>query len=539
MQEVLEAIERHLGRSLPISQLDYYQVIGLEVYCDDPQQIRKALQDATNRWMQSETGKHPESAQIIAKLLKQAQTILLDEDKRERYNLQLKKLRGSQTDALPLAKDPGPANSVNSDDSDVDSRLFPSGDPMVPFSFETDGVQSASRGAPCVLLERIRDPHVRLAELEQLFPSLAEFEYESQRVENTANAFAVSSPPKRDSVSGGVSLAQQISRKRKRKRILVSLLFFFGAQAILGVAIWAYMREQSRIASKDKGLAKGQFEAGNADAPKLPGIPNGARNENGIFPKEKPTEEGSTGAMPSMPKDKSTNGETKAREPVPKPEAMTQPTTEPVPEPMPMPSANPVPEKPAPMTMEDAAPTAESSEWKKRMAMARESLNRADFATFEKEIAQGVETAQTPMGRDQAARLDQLGQLYKIGTESFEEARKKLKGTSSIRVGTTEFSIVETTAEKLVVRVSGKNQSHPWDKLPFGIAIALLDLTLDPQASTDVAARAVFFSLAPQFREAATKNELLKKRIDAWFEKTVGKDPIRNDLPQALTDSFE
>ncbi|MFN9435824.1 MAG: hypothetical protein ACK6DC_12915 [Planctomycetota bacterium] len=64
-------------------------------------------------------------------------------------------------------------------------------------------------------------------------------------------------------------------------------------------------------------------------------------------------------------------------------------------------------------------------------------------------------------------------------------------------------------------------------------------MSLDSQAPTDVAARAVFFSLAPQFREAAAKNELLKKRIAGWFEKTVGKDPIRKDLPQALTDSYE
>jgi hypothetical protein len=49
----------------------------------------------------------------------------------------------------------------------------------------------------------------------------------------------------------------------------------------------------------------------------------------------------------------------------------------------------------------------------------------------------------------------------------------------------------------------------------------------------------VFFSLAPQFREAATKNDSLKKRIAGWFEKSLGKDTIRVDLPQALTDSFE
>jgi hypothetical protein len=189
--------------------------------------------------------------------------------------------------------------------------------------------------------------------------------------------------------------------------------------------------------------------------------------------------------------------------------------------------------------MESDTPIAESMEWKKLMANARKALDRADFETFEKEIATGVETAKTSSGREQAARLDQLGQLYKIGSDSFQEAKKKLKGTSSIRMGTTEVSIVDNTAEKLVVRVSGKNQAHTWEKLPFGLAIGMLDLTLDPEAPTDVATRAVYFSMAPQFRDVAAKNELLKKRIAAWFDKSAGKAPIRADLPQALTDSFE
>jgi hypothetical protein len=67
----------------------------------------------------------------------------------------------------------------------------------------------------------------------------------------------------------------------------------------------------------------------------------------------------------------------------------------------------------------------------------------------------------------------------------------------------------------------------------------MLDLTLDSEKPTDVAARAVFFSLAPQFRESAAKSDLLKKRIATWFEKSAGKEQILSDLPQALTDSFE
>jgi hypothetical protein len=576
MQEVLEAIERHLGRTIPISQLDYYQVIGLELYCNDPQQIRKALQEATNRWMQSETGKYPESAQIIAKLLKQAQTILLDPERRERYNLQLEKLRSSQAEVPQLARGAGGDKSV-SDREDKGDRedkaedayhLFPNADPMAPFSFESAASSSFSRDSSCALLERIRDPQSRLAELELLFPSLSNYEYAPSEEDSNVNSYSAPSlssfSPIRDGTSGGLSLAQQMARRRKRKRIILSLLFFFGSQAILGVAIWAYMRDQSRLASKNKRLADGQWQADNPENPKLPSISKGAKDETGIFPSEQPpAEENANSKNPSSPDEPKRNQSNRSRQPGSKPEVMpgskdlqmaapepaeetkpqpdSNPTSPSVPapdDPTAMPDMKPSPEK-SPAGMESETPTEESKDWKKLMLGARSALDQAKFETFEKEIAKATETAQTPAGSKQAARLDQLGQLYKIGNDSFEEAKKKLKGTSSLRMGSSAISIVENSPERLVVKVSGKNQIHPWEKLPFGIAIAMLDLTLDSEKPTDVAARAVFFSLAPQFRESAAKSDLLKKRIATWFEKSAGKEQILSDLPQALTDSFE
>lgn len=290
---------------------------------------------------------------------------------------------------------------------------------------------------------------------------------------------------------------------------------------------------------KDKGPNRVQLGATDTDTPQLPGVSNSGASEKEMFPRtELSADRARDPQTPAMPETKLPTVPSGMVNPEVEPKPETAPRSVPMPAPPPTseptsPTGNPAPE------MQSDANMKEGSEWKQQMATARKTLERADFETFEKEIARCVETAQSKLGRDQAARLDQLGQLYKIGTESFEEAKKKLKGTSSIRVGTTQFSIVESTTEKLVVRVSGKNQSHPWGKLPFGIAIALLDLTLDSEAPTDVATRAVFFSLAPQFQETAQKNELLKKRIAAWFEKSVGKDSIRADLPQALSDSFE
>ena len=181
----------------------------------------------------------------------------------------------------------------------------------------------------------------------------------------------------------------------------------------------------------------------------------------------------------------------------------------------------------------------ETPEWKAGMAKAKEALVSRDPSKFEPLIAAMLDKATTKLGKDQTARLDQAGQLLKIYAESFEEAKLKAKGASSLKVGAAEVSIVESTPEKLIIRAQGKNQSYEWDKLPFGIAAAICDLGLSESAPVDIAARAIFFSIHPFYQEAAKSNNLVTKRIDGWFERSLGKESVRADLKQFLTDRYE
>ena len=96
-----------------------------------------------------------------------------------------------------------------------------------------------------------------------------------------------------------------------------------------------------------------------------------------------------------------------------------------------------------------------------------------------------------------------------------------------------QVNIVEVKENELIVRVQGKNERYPWDRLPPGIANAMAEFALSDSEPTDVAARAVYFSLSP------AKNDLFAKRVKEWFEKSVGKGSIRQDLVQALTDTYE
>jgi hypothetical protein len=62
---------------------------------------------------------------------------------------------------------------------------------------------------------------------------------------------------------------------------------------------------------------------------------------------------------------------------------------------------------------------------------------------------------------------------------------------------------------------------------------------LSESAPVDVAARAIYFSLTPFYQEEAKANTLITKRIDGWFERSAGKESVRADIKQFLTDTYE
>jgi hypothetical protein len=202
-----------------------------------------------------------------------------------------------------------------------------------------------------------------------------------------------------------------------------------------------------------------------------------------------------------------------------------------------MPSLNPaaVPESMAPIpVMPNAMPDAKNTaQWAKAMTEGKAALQKLDFDAFGNSMQSALALS---MGDDQTAkqkRLDQFGQLYQIAIDAMKEARTKTRGTDVITVGKNRISIVEVKSESVIVRVSGESKTYLWSEVPMGIALGFLDLTLSNTDPTDLAARAVYLSFS------AAKTDLHAKRIEEFFSKSIGKGDIRQDLPQALTDTYE
>lgn len=606
MNEILAAIEKHLKRPLKASQLDYYQVIGLEPFCTDKSAIESALKTALEQIRTSEssnpaTQEKPSqttdptgSLQVVQKLLRQAQSILLDPSKKTAYDSQLAQLFESQkkqkelgknapsrtqatvgiverTSNRPSAGTSSPTIAPNA------SELLPMGDPMLPFNPASIAPDSFARASSSLNLT----PEKRRAELSELFPSLMLMSIQPEPTQEQPPAWLVAADRKpsanastranpngsiadkdqldaakrsetKSTETNRVDLVEQLRSRRRRRNLLAVGGMVLAALGLLGFASFRFVSNRQLVAQQNRnkpadrptenlqGNAILGADPSNAKPPDLKiGASTKGRNRKG--PNESPLPElpsvGFSTPDASLPM---TDNPAMAKPPVQvppvqmPPDAPGNPDAPSSPEPAPE-----TPPEPTPVPTPEPAMANETPEWKAGMAKAKEALVSRDPSKFEPLIAAMLDKATTKLGKDQTARLDQAGQLLKIYAESFEEAKIKAKGASSLKVGATEVSIVESTSEKLIIRAQGKNQTYEWDKLPFGIAAAVCDLGLSESAAVDIAARAIFFSIHPFYQEAAKSNNLVTKRIDGWFERSLGKESIRADLKQFLTDRYE
>lgn len=587
MNEIISAIEQHLQRRLKVSQLDYYQVLGLEPFCADKSKIETALDSAQQMTRKSEQSNKENkdataSLALVNKLLRQAQAILLDPSKKTAYDSQLAKLFESQKkqkalgDSAPATattsigilstasskssaskSTSGTASANKTGASPVSnaSQLLPPGDPMQPYLVPFSNQTTAS-GTLSTAMNFSVDK--RRAELSELFPSLMLSSLQTEPAQDQTPAWLIAADRKggkpktevpieaatasspQPPATKPVDLVDQLRKRRKRRNLLAVGSMILAALGFLGIASYRFISNRMQIAQQEKKSPRENSpinpQAGDPDAqgsatkppPELTIRSNKPRNGR----------PGSDTPLPQLP---GVNRDPSADQAMPQ-------ANMPEPEPMPKPAENkPADNKPEEMKPEEMKPepapapmpAGESPEWKSSMTQAKELLVKGDLKKFEPMMASLLDKAVTKEGKEQTLRLDQAGQLYRIYVDSFEEAKRKAKGASTLKVGAAEVSIVEATAEKLVVRAQGQNKTYMWDKLPLGIAAALSDLGLSESEPVDVAARAIYFSVTPYYQEEARGNNLISKRIDGWFERSAGKGSVRADLKQFLTDKYE
>lgn len=557
MSDLSQAIERYFGRTVDADNLDHYRLLGIAPGCSDVAEIKTALKAAAATWksVSTQADANKLQAQQIAILIKQAQTVLLDPAQKRAYDEQWKDRWSIEKDVGKSVSQSPASVSIESIGTGSTSSPWPSGDPYAEFEPSLLLSQTATATLP------IPSAATRWSELEQSIPNLRELRNRSQEVEAATQHSRFNetmgqrpAPGASSSESSPIAKIELLRKSRLRKQRLYLGGFLVVAFAFLGVAGFMFYqnRQQVAAASPEKKDPKNATKNDNTAATKSPiGSPanNKSKGPPPVLPKvnsstddgDSPKDDSASMKEPSMSGPGMDSG--KGDKPM-QDDMSNQPTKDPTPTPENPSKPNPdtptkpeTPTKPAEeMTMEPKAPemTADSKkQWTEKMKAARAAIDKADFAKFGKLMEELINIPSDAVMDAKRARLDQMGQLYEIYINAMKEARKKTRGTDVLTVGKNKVNIVEVKDDVLIVRVAGKNERYPWDKLPPGIALAMAELTLSETEPTDVAARAIYFSLAP------TKNEATDKKVKTWFENSLGKGDVRKDLDQALTDKYE
>lgn len=506
MSEILQAIEFHLGRKLNGPGWNYYSLLGVQPTATSDE-IKVALKAAAAAWNASDRKASPARAQKVAQLLRDAQATLLDSSKRSAYDEQL--------------QEEGDEEFFNQNPMEMfdPSRLAPQ-------DFTPPWAGPEERYASLVAVMAPSSRPMRAFDMASegslaLPPSLPAFQASAP-----SNAVSQTSPSSGASTSSATARIQALKRKRQRNQLITMSAILISAIGFLSYAAVQFIASQKRLAKQDtpQNVAPAElqreFEEGmkanaaqKSDTPPaasdLPSLPTGDANVTAA-------EAGAAMPANEMP----SPFEIK---PMELPSELSNPAG------MAEKPAMEVPPAPSPTPIAAMA----SGNWSARMKEARDSLSKPDFVAFGKAMEAAVQIPMTPEMEAKQKRLDQLGQLYQMAVEAMREARNKTRGTEEISVGKNLVTIVEVNDETIVVRVAGKNERYNWNQLPLGLALAMSDLTLSDREPTDLAARAVYLSLAPN------KTALYDKKIKEYFEKSLGKGEIRADLPQAFTDSYE
>ena len=518
MSDLLSAIKQHLGIRIREGQLNHYSLFGLDKNASS-NDIKQAVRTAVTAWNGSDTKSDPESAQQVAKLIKQAQAILLDESKKQEYDQQL-----------------------SGQGSTAHEALFPQADPYA--SFDPSACLIGAGISPTVhSFGSVNDRWNQLRRqiptlsLPSMAPVVSEDRLDSVKTVSQKTAHT-------EQTESAASRIERLKRKRKWKQALSVAGFVVVAIAFLGYAgirfLWNRQELAKRLetdvenATPIKTLAKPKESIPKSIGGKI-AIKATGNDPAFVLPTLSKEDSSVDSAVAFTENDPFGNASKAANstEPMKPDSTPTEPMQSP-PTPPPTEAVKPAPLKPnEDKPMVPATTGTSKADWVAAMLKAKEAVTKTDFATFHKQIELALPLSNNDDMMSKHARLDQLGQLYEIFIKSVHEAKSKMRGADTLSVGKLLVNIVEIKDDELIVRMQGKNERYAWDRLPPGIAIALADLTLSDQEPTDIAARAVYFSLSP------VRNDLFAKKVKDWFEKSVGKGSIRKDLVQALTDTYE
>ena len=528
MADIATLVQQYLTIPSKPKRLNYYTVLGLKELLDDRTVIAVAIESAIEKLKSADRTTDPAGFEQVVKVVRQARATLLDDEKKQAYDTQLKS-------SLSKSNSTREANARSVSESSKLATLLPQGDPGAPFSMSDFLKQPVDQQETETAAQR----HIALAEFARNSnpptpssdTSMSSKTDAEERSPNS-NGSLLGMNRSMAGSNAGRELQELIRRNRQKKNMVAASIAIGGSLIVVLIGVWMFISNQleqnKRLAKNANGPSLANVFQPNAtdvdsneSINQVPGTQSKPRMNLGVLPSSSNETIGSLprlgmGDEPSMASPENPKA-TPAMPPAP------MNTPEPSPEPkMPVETAKPM------------ASNADSAKWVEAIDAVRKTMNDKNFEKFGIEIEKTLNLAQTEIQEEQTKRLDRFGQLYQKGLEIASQAFSGLKAADEIKYGASgaKASVVESTDNTLILRISGKNEKFSYDKIPMGILMAVVEPKLN-ETPIDEAIRGILLSTGDR------SNVSTKKQAKTHFDKAASLDENFAKLDLVLEETYK
>lgn len=175
-------------------------------------------------------------------------------------------------------------------------------------------------------------------------------------------------------------------------------------------------------------------------------------------------------------------------------------------------------------------------QWTAGMVAARNAIGQQQFAQATAQLDSLRALAKTQLQTQQLTRLVTIEQLAQRFRQALDRALAGMRAADSFSFGNSNLaSFVEADAERVILRIEGRNQTFAMPELPIEVALAIVDLAMDREHPQSLAAKAAFIMVHP----AAQGDDRAVQQARQMMATAVAAQAVSQDMQQALQDDFE
>lgn len=192
-------------------------------------------------------------------------------------------------------------------------------------------------------------------------------------------------------------------------------------------------------------------------------------------------------------------------------------------------------EMPAPpTTTPDTPPTRqEVMQLATALTAARKAIAVRNQGEVDSQLEAAASLAKLPDHQQKLLRLQRLAEHVAAFDKAMQDAVGALSPGDTIKVGTsTELTVERVTPASLAVEVAGLKKTYRLADPPLGLAVALVQTQLPPEAPLTKAIQAAFVVVSKN----SDDRSLAKART--WYEESAAGDPDLAELGQVIDDDY-